>query len=356
MGERAAPAISALIELLDDHGLETVKEDGRMFMTFGVTAGAAANALASIGKPAIQPLRVALKEPGAAKERVYWRAKALARMNQPAATETLLATLKQPTFPYRDQVAWALGDCTDARALPALLLLAKDEDPKMRRGAVKGLDGNKDPKAVDALVEALADTDKEVRGSAATGLYSAADPRTFDVLVSALKDPDDFVRNLSAQALGAIGDRRAIGPLVVLVANDPENLVRFQAGRALEAITGEHFGENGAQWQTWWEKQKPVYALQLEILEPATLAGRTIAGKLYATVKALWKLSWFLRDFGYDAELLGNDEIDDKSQVNTRRLERNTVTRSRRQNGHEKPHLEAAQRRGPECEVAEGPQ
>ena len=27
----------------------------------------------------------------------------------------------------------------------------------------------------------------------------------------------------------------------------------------------------------------------------------------------MWKLSWFLRDFGYDTELLGKDEIDDQA-------------------------------------------
>jgi hypothetical protein len=26
----------------------------------------------------------------------------------------------------------------------------------------------------------------------------------------------------------------------------------------------------------------------------------------------MWKLNWFLRDFGYDTELLDKDEIDDK--------------------------------------------
>ena len=27
----------------------------------------------------------------------------------------------------------------------------------------------------------------------------------------------------------------------------------------------------------------------------------------------MWKLCWFLRDFGYDAEMLGRDELDEKS-------------------------------------------
>jgi hypothetical protein len=45
------------------------------------------------------------------------------------------------------------------------------------------------------------------------------------------------------------------------------------------------------------------------------MAGYSISGRLYCTQKALWKLSWFLRDFGYDTESLGRDEIDEKILV-----------------------------------------
>jgi hypothetical protein len=62
-----------------------------------------------------------------------------------------------------------------------------------------------------------------------------------------------------------------------------------------------------------WHKYKPYYLLRLLVLEPKPLAGRSITGRLYCTPKTLWKLNWFLRDFGYDAESLGRDEIDDKS-------------------------------------------
>jgi hypothetical protein len=48
------------------------------------------------------------------------------------------------------------------------------------------------------------------------------------------------------------------------------------------------------------------------------LAGRPITGRVYCTQKALWKLTWFLRDFGYDTELLGRDEIEEKSLVGLR--------------------------------------
>jgi hypothetical protein len=62
-----------------------------------------------------------------------------------------------------------------------------------------------------------------------------------------------------------------------------------------------------------WHAQKPFYILRLSILEPEEMAGRTISGRLYCSAKALWKLGWFLRDFLYDPELLGSEEIDEKA-------------------------------------------
>ena len=61
--------------------------------------------------------------------------------------------------------------------------------------------------------------------------------------------------------------------------------------------------------------QTLLRALVFSVLEPNSLAGTRFSGRLYCTPKALWKLNWFLRDFGYDTELLGRDEIDDKNLV-----------------------------------------
>ena len=60
---------------------------------------------------------------------------------------------------------------------------------------------------------------------------------------------------------------------------------------------------------------KPYYALALVILEPSRFSGRTLSSRLYCNPKALWKLNWFLRDFGYDTELLGRDEVDETQLV-----------------------------------------
>ena len=64
-----------------------------------------------------------------------------------------------------------------------------------------------------------------------------------------------------------------------------------------------------------WHAQKPYYAFVFTVLEPKPLAGNRFTGRLYCTPKALWKLNWFLRDFGYDTELLGRDVIDEKNLV-----------------------------------------
>ena len=61
-----------------------------------------------------------------------------------------------------------------------------------------------------------------------------------------------------------------------------------------------------------WYKQKPYYEIRLAVLEPKHLTGCLMTGRLYCTLLAMWKLSWFLRNFGYDAELLGKSVIDEK--------------------------------------------
>ena len=65
-------------------------------------------------------------------------------------------------------------------------------------------------------------------------------------------------------------------------------------------------------------QKKPHYLLHMAVIEPAYFAGRSITGCLYCTPKALWKLNWFLRDFGYDTELIGRDEVDEKSLLGLR--------------------------------------
>ena len=66
------------------------------------------------------------------------------------------------------------------------------------------------------------------------------------------------------------------------------------------------------------QAQKPYYTLGLIVLEPSRFAGHTVSSRLYCNPKTLWKLNWFLRDFGYDAELLDRDEVDESQLIGLR--------------------------------------
>jgi hypothetical protein len=77
----------------------------------------------------------------------------------------------------------------------------------------------------------------------------------------------------------------------------------------------------GSSWSVWtgpqyrWHKQKPYYEIRFAVLKPRHLTGCFMTGRLFCTARAMWKLIWFLRDFGYDSELLAKNEIDDKTLV-----------------------------------------
>lgn len=66
------------------------------------------------------------------------------------------------------------------------------------------------------------------------------------------------------------------------------------------------------------QAHKPYFTLGMGILEPVRFSEHLISSRLYCNPKALWKLNWFLRDFGYDSELLGRDEIDERQLVGLR--------------------------------------
>jgi hypothetical protein len=80
-----------------------------------------------------------------------------------------------------------------------------------------------------------------------------------------------------------------------------------------------------------WHQQKPFLLLQFLILEPVGFNGQTFTGRIYCTERALWKLNWFLRDFGYDPDLLSRDQVDEKALRKLQGVVRTSCTSS---NGH----------------------
>jgi hypothetical protein len=75
-----------------------------------------------------------------------------------------------------------------------------------------------------------------------------------------------------------------------------------------------------------WHRQKSFLELKFIVLEPEPSALRSFSGRLYCTDRALWKLNWFLRDFGYDTELLSRDQVDEKALLSLQGIIRTSHT------------------------------
>jgi hypothetical protein len=75
-----------------------------------------------------------------------------------------------------------------------------------------------------------------------------------------------------------------------------------------------------------WHREKPFLELQFVVLEPRSHESCHFSARLYCTVRALWKLNWFLTDFGYDAELLNREQVDEKALLKLRGVVRTSHT------------------------------
>jgi hypothetical protein len=75
-----------------------------------------------------------------------------------------------------------------------------------------------------------------------------------------------------------------------------------------------------------WSSAETVHRNPIRCLGAQILAARSFSGRLYCTERALWKLNWFLRDFGYDPDLLGQDQVDEKALRNLRGVIRTSYT------------------------------
>jgi hypothetical protein len=87
-----------------------------------------------------------------------------------------------------------------------------------------------------------------------------------------------------------------------------------------------------------WKARKSSLVVRFVVLEPLPFALVSFSAHLYCSERALWKLNWFLRDFGYDPELLDRDQIDEKALLNLRGVVRTSVTKL---NGHSYQNLDS---------------
>ena len=139
-------------------------------------------------------------------------------------------------------IAFAFQRLEDARALPALLTLAKEPHPYTRAFAVKGLGAIKAPAASAALLPLVTDPNRSVAIEAIRSLARLGEPGAAPALLKIVQAPR-AEPHLRLEAVTALGTIRAEGVYdqLIDVLGDPNPSVRSAAIRSMAQLDPEGF-------------------------------------------------------------------------------------------------------------------
>jgi HEAT repeat protein len=187
---------------------------------------------------------------------------ALGVSDGPRAVDPLLAKLADPAAQVRQVAVYALSYSRDPRVVDPLLTEMKCLSFGASESVLHALQPLHDPR-VTALIEAevtgaidnLQSLNIDCSASAAETLSTLGGPRAVDALLAALRSDRPYVRGNAAFALGMMLEPRAIAPLIAALADPDHYVPNGQAGDALTTITGQHFGQDAARWETWRQVQ-----------------------------------------------------------------------------------------------------
>jgi HEAT repeat protein len=118
-----------------------------------------------------------------------------------------LERLRQGSKRSRRKAARRLGESTDVRAVPSLIDVLDDEDPKLVEAAAAALGTLGDRRAVEPLARLLESRGEWVRLTAATALAEIGDARGEPILVAAMASVDADQPLTAAGALAQLGER-----------------------------------------------------------------------------------------------------------------------------------------------------
>ena len=149
-------------------------------------------------------------------------------------TEEYIEDLKSENVMVRNNAIYYLGKNKEKLAVPMLIELVNDDQPKETKlSIIEALGKIEGGRSVDALVGLLKEEDDEIRIAVVEALGKIRDPKASKPLINILSDKD--VQHTAIRALGNIGDNSAVPALTKLL-NDPDKYVSYNATQALKQI------------------------------------------------------------------------------------------------------------------------
>ncbi len=190
--------------------------------------------LSSVGKPAVQPLKQALKDPY--KFTRVGALAALANIRDKATIPEIEAALDDKTSEVRAEAAKSLGKMRSKTSLELLSKRLWDSDVRVRREVVIALGRIKTSDARDLLLSALETSDYlDVRQQAAQDLANFSGNEVVQALLKATHEKDVKLCAFAIHALGEIGDPAARSRLEELSRNRDRS-IREEAVEAIKNL------------------------------------------------------------------------------------------------------------------------
>lgn len=160
------------------------------------------------------------------------------------SAEDYLAALNDPDHRARLRAIAALQQLREERAVaPLIVLLAADENARVRAAAAQTLGKRGDPRAIYPLIAALSDAADDVREHAVVALERLGDPRAASAIFPLINDPSASVRYDATRAAAKLGGAGAIEPLMRALRDPDHNPGGLPTGdpsvNAALAIIGE---------------------------------------------------------------------------------------------------------------------
>ena len=164
-------------------------------------------------------------DPGIAQKRLA----AITELGETGSKE--LVKLAGSRSPYRDCALEFLVDLRDARVVPIIRRVLRENPPStLRRAALLGVAVFQDQPSFDKVADAFQEGDLDVKAVAALALGSLGDPRGLAMLRSALLDPAySQIRRSLIVGIGSPGHEEGID-LLLSLSNEP-GYTQSQGGR-----------------------------------------------------------------------------------------------------------------------------
>jgi HEAT repeat protein len=199
-------------------------------------------------------------------------AAAVAQPTRQVPVDSLIYDLRNPDPVRRREAVVLIGQNKVQRAVTDVVAIAGDPDVSVRRAIVSTLQALDDIRSLPGLVALTSDPEKDIRESAVTGVTRLYLPRESGIgpsltrvvnffnpnsdewadvvidhdlpvdasvipaLQARLSDPSDSIRVKSARSIGILRGRVAVPMLVLVMKEDRNPSVRFEAIRAIGKI------------------------------------------------------------------------------------------------------------------------